>query len=117
MNPHAKQPARDKKTYFKGLLIGFLPIIALCLLVFDRPSDVTVFFTGMPMGLNNRALKIPLACLVFGLFIWLSLKLHRSRKITLVEQGAMVLVAALIVAIWFWVFVRMLESAFRNLAW
>ena len=117
MASQLKQQNRNKMAFFKGLLIGFLPFIAACLLVLDRPSDVAVIFTGLPLGLDDRALKIPLCCGVLGLFFWTSYKLKKSGKITVNEQLSLVIVATTIAAAWLWIFVRMLDSAFRTLGW
>jgi hydrogenase-4 membrane subunit HyfE len=117
MNPRSTQPTRSRKAWVKGLLIGLLPSIAICLLVFDHPIEAALVFTGIPLGLDDAALKIPLACLVFGLFLWTSFKLHNSRTIPLGEQCGMVLVATLIVGACLWIFMQMLEKALRTIGW
>lgn len=106
------------KFYLLGLLIGFLPALTFLLLYITQPTAVLAIFTGINLPeFNDRPLKIPLALLTLGLFLWASLKLHKSRRLTIYEQCGLVFVATLIIAVWFWIVLLKLAYAMRGLGW
>lgn len=104
------------KSYLLGLLIGSLPSLAFLLLFFDQPTDLLAIFAGISLPeLNGRLLKIPLALLALSLFLWASFKLHKSNRITTIEQCGLVLLATVMIAMWFWIALLKLAYAMRGL--
>ena len=118
MNHPPEQAASKKKAYLLGLLIGFLPILAFFLLLIDHPTELIGIFTGISVpDFNDRPLKIPLACLALGLFIWAWVKLGKSGRITIGEQYGLLFIATLIVVVRFLIFMHQLGEALRGMAW